>query len=223
MQSSVLHTKHIIVLGVLVVITSILVFTSIKTYRTTLNLNQDKEQTDDSQDELDIIPISSNDPIQGVRTAPITIIGFQDFLCETCRVQTSYIKELLQKYPTQVKFIWKDLSISTIPASSEMIHIYGYCMNKQQKFEAFKTAIFSEVITSVTQPLLDTLAQSQGADMNVLLACVNSTEPFEHIEKNKQLARALQIQRTPTFFVNGTQIQIPASVFEWEQILMRDI
>ena len=100
-----------------------------------------------------------------------------------------------------------------------MIHVYGYCMNAQDKFDNFKNIVFSNVITSVTESLLDTMAQESGADMELLQTCISSEAPYTHIEKNRQLARALQIQRTPTFFVQETQIRTPGSLMEWKNVL----
>jgi protein-disulfide isomerase len=216
-----LTTKQLGILFFLVGIATVLLFFSIQTYKKTLYIDKKNNSTVATTKEIDIIPLSIHDPMQGNPKAPITIIGFEDFLCESCRVQHTLISELLNKYTNDVKFVWKDLPITTIPANSEMIHVYGYCMNKQNKFNEFKHVVFSNIITGVTPTLLDSIVTQVGGDLAKIQSCVNSEEPYTHLERNKQLARALQIQRTPTFFVQGKQVRTPNSLFEWETLLQQ--
>ena len=218
MQQRQLTLKPLMILGALLIITVGLLVFSVRIYNKTLHLDKKNNQPK-AQAELDIIPISVNDPIQGNPAAPITIIGFEDFLCEACRTQHTLISEILASYPTQAKFIWKDLSISTIPNNSELIHVYGFCMNEQGYFDAYKDIVFSNIIPSVTPTLLDTIAREAGANMETLVACTQSEAPYTHLNKNKQLARALNIQSTPTFFVQGKQITTPKSILEWKSVL----
>lgn len=216
MQSSPLTKHQLSAICILIFCCALLLFFSINRHNTTFFLAEKKQKESTTHTSIDIIPISSNDPILGSPTAPITVIGFEDFLCESCRTQNSLINQLLERYPAQVKFIWKDLPITTIPVSSEIAHIYGYCMHEQDLFEPYKTAVFNQIFTTtLTSSELDPISNELGADMTALAACRNSNTPRSHIEKNKLLAQALQIQRVPTFFINGQQIQTPTSLNEW--------
>lgn len=220
MQSIPLTKHQLFAISILIACCGLLLFFSINRHNTTFFVAEKKQKESTTHTSIDIIPISSNDPILGSPAAPITVIGFEDFLCESCRTQNLLINQLLERYPAQVKFIWKDLPITTIPVSSEIAHIYGYCMHEQGLFEPYKTTVFNQIFTTtLTSSELDPISTELGADMDALEACRNSQAPRTHIEKNTLLAQALQIQRVPTFFINGQQIQTPTSLNEWIGIL----
>src|SRR3989338_6953802 len=52
------------------------------------------------------VPIAADDPILGDRSAPITLIAFEDFGCEACNQQHTLFAELLKKNTGRGKIIW---------------------------------------------------------------------------------------------------------------------
>ena len=177
------------------------------------NLFKQPEVTD-PRTELTFIPLYEHDPVIGNPQAPITIVAFEDFLCDGCRAQNIMLEELSRTYPNDVKVIWKDLSIVTIPQSSELIHAYGYCLNEQRLFTPFKDTFFANYVTA-DQSTLDDIAEELGANARKLSSCLSEGSAYAHLDKNKTLARALNIQSVPTFFINDQQIVTPQSYREW--------
>lgn len=212
-----LPKKHTLLLLLAAVVAIGLTTLSVFRYRSALYLNV-QQAPDEQIPEFDLIPISTNDPVLGALNAPITVIGFEDFLCDTCRQQHQFITELVRQYPDQVKFIWKDFSIVTIPQESYRAHEFGYCMNRQDKFAEYQTAIFS-TYTTLSDTQLFELSTNAGGDRDTLESCLASGQATAHIERSKLLAQALNLQQAPTFFVNGTQIQTPGSLSEWIMVL----
>jgi len=97
-----------------------------------------------------VIPLYPEDPIIGSPKAPITIIAFEDFSCESCNQQSAMLEDLINKYPNKFKVIWKGLPITEFPYSSITSEKYGYCANKQNKFIDFKSSLVWLLIFSMS-------------------------------------------------------------------------
>ena len=60
----------------------------------------------------DPIKISiDGDPVRGPATAKVTIVEFSDFQCPYCAKATGEVKQILNKYPKDVRFIFKQFPL----------------------------------------------------------------------------------------------------------------
>ena len=164
------------------------------------------------------IPILPGDPIIGDKKSGITIIAFEDFSCENCKVQSEFLKEIQDKHPKRVKVIWKGLPVNTFPVNSRLAHQYAYCANAQKKFDEFSSYAFVNG-SNLTEDTLQTIATEIDLKESTLESCLSNPAVDEHIDTTESLARSLSIQAVPTFFLNKKQIQNPNSINEWETLL----
>lgn len=164
------------------------------------------------------IPILPGDPIIGELNAPITIISFEDLACAGCATQNSYLNALQEKHPEKVKIIWKSLSVTNLPFPTRQAHAYAYCANQLGNFSAFKDLAFANR-NNLSEEILDQITQEIGIDLEKMKGCALSPQAQEHDDQNELVARALQIQAVPAFFINNSQMPAPSSVSEWESIL----
>ena len=210
--------SHLLPLFIACVIAGLLLWGTWNSYKQTFDIRPQQEQTTpEEQEELSFIPIFEHDPILGNPQAGTTIVVFEDFLCESCRTQNQLLNQLIEKHSTAVRIIWKDFPILTFPYPSEQIHAYGFCANRQRTFEAFKDAAFT--LNAPNEGVLDQIAREVDLDTEQLETCLARADYITHFEKNKILARALNIQAAPAIFVNNTQITPPSTVSEWESRL----
>ncbi|MDD2656111.1 MAG: thioredoxin domain-containing protein [Patescibacteria group bacterium] len=165
-----------------------------------------------------VIPLYPQDPIIGNAKAPLTIVAFEDFSCESCSGQSAMLENLLQKYPNKFKVLWKSLPVSEFPYPSINAVKYGYCANEQKKFLDFKASAFVNS-SSLSETILQSIAEETNLDDKKLSKCLNSTEVTDYIDNNKQIAKILNIQAVPAFFINNKQIENPKAEYQWEEIL----
>lgn len=164
------------------------------------------------------IPIYPDDPVLGSKKAPISIIAFEDFGCDGCRTQSALINSMMQKYPNKIKVIWKGLVVTKFPVPTDLAHQYGFCANKQGKFNEFSQLAFANG-NNLTQTILDAIAKEIKLDDKDLAECLNSGAVASYMSKNEQLGMALNIQSVPTFFLNNKQINPPQILEGWEAVL----
>jgi protein-disulfide isomerase len=161
----------------------------------------------------------------GPETAPVIIVGFDDLECPFCgRLHESIFPTITQRYGDKVRFVYKDFPLDMHPwamraavdvnclgAQSEkgywnlVDYIHGHASDigadpKDQK--ADKTL-------ARAQDQLDKLTKEQGqfqkADMPKLEACLTKQDTAA-IEASKKVGEALNIDSTPTLFINGDKI-----------------
>lgn len=177
----------------------------------------DKNQSAETTKLLQI-PIFPDDPIVGSKKAGITLVAFEDFGCSHCQQQNSSLNEVQKKYPNRVKIIWKGLPVARFPFSTEGTNLYSYCADRQQKFNEFKEYAFANS-DNLSETTLKEIIQAINLDEKDLADCVASPEAATYIERTKQLARVLNVQAVPAFFIENKQIAAPQSVTEWELLL----
>jgi protein-disulfide isomerase len=172
--------------------------------------------TGEAQEETVRYDVSvDDDPYLGPEDAPVTIIMFSDYQCVYCQkwyAQT--LKPLLNNYPDQIRFVYRDFPLSSIHPSATAAAEAANCAGDQNKYWAF----FDELFTS-TETLGDQAIQNHaiaiGLDMDPFNQCLTSHKYQSEVEADFSYAANLGVQSTPTFFVNGLAVvgAQPYSVF----------
>ncbi len=164
------------------------------------------------------IPIYPEDPIIGNKKASKTIMTFEDFACEGCKIQFTLLEQLLLKYPNKIKIIWKGLPVSKFPHPSEIVHQYAFCANEQGKFVDFQKLAFTNNDNLSTE-ILNIIISQIDIKQSKFENCLASENPNDHIEKTEQLGMLLNIQSVPTIFIENKQVEAPTTLEGWESLL----
>ncbi len=164
------------------------------------------------------IPIYPEDPIIGSKKAGKTIIAFEDFACEGCKIQFTLLEQLLSKHPNKIKIIWKGLPVSKFPHQSEVAHNYAFCANEQNKFDEFQKLAFTNN-DNLSTNILDLIVDQIDIKQSKFKTCLESENPKNYITNTEQLGLLLNIQSVPTIFINNKQAETPTTIEGWETLL----
>jgi protein-disulfide isomerase len=178
---------------------------------------RDRAQNQTQQTGINI-PLYSDDPIVGNKKAPTTLIIFSDFGCEHCRALSVTLDELLAKYPDKIKIIWKGLSVTKFPYSTETALRYAFCANRHEKFAEFAKFAYANY-NQLTSQTLKSIVTNVGLNEKKLNDCLSLAEIEDYNKRNELLGMALNIQIVPTIFFNNKQINPPADLAGWEAVL----
>ncbi len=161
---------------------------------------------------------TDDDPAKGNPNAKIKIVEFSDFQCPFCRQAFPVIRELLEKYPNDIYFIYRDFPIDQIHPQARLAAEAGECAQDQGLFWPLHDQLF---INQDKMSLNDILkyARSVGIDMDKFAQCLTSKKYAQEVEDDLQTGLRAGVKGTPTFFVNGQKIEgaVPLSV--WEKII----
>lgn len=170
-------------------------------------------------DTLDHLP--TDGPSFGPATAKVTIVVFSDFECPYCRQLAKTLRDNIpQKYPNDVRVIFKDFPIESIHPWARAAAEASHCIADQKipAFWAFHDWIFEHqqelAPGNVREKALD-FAKTNGLDTAKIAACIDSHAPAGIVDQSLKAGQGLQIEQTPTMFING---RIVGGAISWEQL-----
>lgn len=158
--------------------------------------------------------VLQNQPFTGPANAPVTLVEFADLECPTCaRTQEFLEKNLLPTYSGKIRLIFKEFPLIQIHEWAMTGAIACQCGYRQNPADylPYRSLIFQHQndvdaiqgnMTEVRERLLDYGAQV-GLDRLQLAGCLDSKATLPRITENMNEAKKLDVNSTPTFFVNG--------------------
>jgi len=151
------------------------------------------------------VTVDPDDPVRGPADAPVTIVEFSDFQCPYCaRVQES-LKKLLERYPTQVRLVFKNSPLpihSRAKAAAEA----ALCADEQGKFWEMHDWLFAHQ-KDLSDASLEAAAKDVGLDAAKFKACVGGHKELQRMNAQLKQARQLGVNGTPTFFIDGRMLR----------------
>lgn len=211
-----LSAKHILLAFLPVVLLASAIF-ALKVFQYK-PLYPESSKIQKQQPQVKSLPVFNNDPILGKRSAPKTIVTFEDLSCPACKDQYKIFTKLINKYPQKVKVVWKNLTVKKIPISSKTAHRYSFCLKQQGKFNQYINLAFTNH-NNLTEEIVSNIAKKINADQKRLKQCLDSDKPDNYLKKNKQLAKLMNVQSVPSVFINGKEKQEPKTLSGWESLL----
>jgi protein-disulfide isomerase len=150
------------------------------------------------------LPIGKS-PVKGPADAPVTMVEFSDFQCPFCARSNPLIEQVIQAYPKELKFVYKEFPLpmhpNAMPASRAAV-----AAQRQGKYWEMHDKLFAN--QQALQPdNFKQYAQELGLDVAKFEQDVNSPEVQAQITEDMQLARQSVVNGTPTLFLNGKKVQ----------------
>ena len=144
-------------------------------------------------------------PVKGSEAAPITIAEFADFECPFCAGVAPTLRKIEDVYKGQVRFVWKHLPLS-IHQHAVDAALAAEAAGKQGKFWDYHDKLFAN------QDHLETDALRRYAEelqLDVARWERDMQEPQQQrrIEADTEEAHMLDVNVTPSFFINGRYLR----------------
>jgi protein-disulfide isomerase len=156
--------------------------------------------------------VTSNQPTQGAAHAPVTIVEYADLECPMCGKLHEFLeKDLLPKYGDKVRLIFKEFPLVQIHDWSLTAAIANECVYKMkpEAFAAYRSLVFQNQTTTNATNVRDNLlgyADQVGVDRVKLAGCLDSKASLQRVDEGTREAKQLEIQSTPTCFINGRML-----------------
>lgn len=161
-------------------------------------------------------------PSLGPDDAPITLVEFSDFQCPYCRrFHEQTYQALLDAYPGQIRFVYRNLPLTSIHPDAMPSAIASLCANDQGAYWDYHGLLFSN--ESLTRDTFIQYATDLGLKVDEFTACLDSGKHDEFIQQDMDFAINLGIQSTPTFFINGLAIVGAQPLANFQQIIDKEL
>ena len=146
-----------------------------------------------------------NDPVMGNPDGTITMVEFLDYRCGYCKRVFSAVMKVLNDNPN-VRYVVKEFPIlgpESVMASRASLAVW---QTQKAQYGAFHSALL-EVRGGIPEAKILGIATQLGIDANQLKKNMADPKIDQIIEKNYQLAQALNINGTPAFVIGGKLVR----------------
>jgi protein-disulfide isomerase len=170
--------------------------------------------------EADLAPAGPlGDQVLGAANAPVTIIEYASMTCPHCaKFQAKTFPKLKERYidTGKVRYIFREFPLDPLAAGAFML---ARCSG--DKYFAIVDLLFGTqrdwVVPNPLTPLLN-IAKQAGFTEESFNTCLKNQQLLDGIQNVRdRAAKVLNVESTPTFFVNGKRMVGDVSIEELER------
>ena len=88
------------------------------------------------------VEVQAGDPVKGPANAKVTIVEFSDFQCPYCLQAYATVKQIMDAYPNDVRFIYKQFPLNSIHPQAQKAAEASLCAHEQGKFYEYHDKLF---------------------------------------------------------------------------------
>ena len=171
---------------------------------------------------------TADSPSTGPTAAKLTVVEFSDFECPHCQEAFGILKEIEPEFP-QVRWVFKNFPLEQLHPWAMSAALAGRCVYKSSNaaFLKFQDSVFTNQSAITPDNAWDMLTQyavaaglpaAAEASADALHSCMTDPGTKSAVEADIAEGKALEVESTPTFFINGRPFQ-PSDKASFEQIL----
>ncbi len=196
-----------IIIGIVVVI--VVVFLLAKGgYKNT----EDKVETANTG-QASALEIKANDWVSGTSTAKVTLVEYLDFECEACGAFYPIVTQLKEEYKDDLRLVVRYFPLPGHKNSRTAAHAVE-AAGKQGKFWEMYSILFTKQSEWSEKPVanqdqFEKYAIEAGVNIEQWRIDVKSDEVKKRVDDSYKEAVSLNLQGTPSFFLDGKKIENP--------------
>jgi len=142
-----------------------------------------------------------DDPSQGKKGSPITLIEFSEFQCPFCKRTRPTIDKIMNTYKGKVHYVFRDYPLSFHKQAKSAANAAN-CANEQGKYWDYNTALWGFQGKHKKDKLME-IAKELELEMDKFEKCFDSNKYFAEIDKDQQDGTKVGVSGTPAYFING--------------------
>jgi protein-disulfide isomerase len=165
--------------------------------------------------------IRPHNPTLGSETSRITIVAFIDFECPYCQKSYPIFEQMLQKYDSAVRVVYKNFPIPAIHPNAMGAAIGSACAHEQDKFWPYYHTLFRDY--NLAPERITQIGEEIKLDTKKYLTCIENESTSPNVRQDIEDGIALGVQGTPTYFVNQQKLEGVVDIATWDSILLAEI
>jgi len=167
------------------------------------------------KDEEAVVGAQSNN-WYGTEQGIITVTEYADFQCPACASFFPLFSQVKEQFKDQVRFEFKHFPLVQIHPNATAAHRAAQAAANQGKFWEMHDLLFSRLQSwnSSTNPtaVFDEYARELQLDMDKYSTDPQSSETLAVINADIEAGKGLNVTGTPTFFIDGKQVEDTATI-----------
>lgn len=167
--------------------------------------------------EVHMVEVRDTDPVKGASEdqALVTILEFSSFQCPFCARGAETLKQLVEKYPTQVRVVFKHFPLG-FQQHSEPASRASVAAQNQGKFWEYYDLLYQNQRRLGEDGIFEELAGQLSLNMSRFRTDFAAPETAEIVRQAQRDGQSAGIRGTPGFLVNGIKVvgAQPLATFE---------
>jgi protein-disulfide isomerase len=149
------------------------------------------------------------------------IVEFSDYQCPFCRRAEPTLNELLERYPTEVRWEYRHYPLPNHPLAKPAAEA-AVCAEAQGQFWEFHEKLFSQE-RSLDASGLRAYAEDIGLDMARFETCQDAPDTRERVAADQRAGKRAGAAGTPAFFVNGVFLTGARPLEDFEKLIRAEL
>lgn len=158
------------------------------------------------------LTVTSADHIDGNPKAKATLIEYGDFQCPSCGAFFPVVTGLQKEFGSQLRLVFRHFPLSQLHPNALPAARAAEAAGKQGKFFAMYAKIYqnqsSWAESTNAQAIFEQYAKDIGLDIGRYQSDYGSQAVIDVINSDIKSGQSLGVNSTPTFFVNGQQVEL---------------
>jgi len=167
--------------------------------------------------------ISIDDHTKGLANAKNVLVEYSDFQCPACKQYNTLLKRASDEFGDKTQIVYRHFPLKSIHKNADLAARASEAASVQGKFWEMHDMLFDNQESWSTEGnprnTFNIYAERMGIDIEQFKKDIDSNEVKDRVNKDYVSGINIGIAGTPTFFLNGKQINTPRSYDELRDIL----
>jgi protein-disulfide isomerase len=146
------------------------------------------------------------DHIRGPDSAPVTLVEYGDYECPYCGQAEIAIRELLDEFGDELRYVWRHLPLSDVHPNAQMAAEATETAAAQGDFWQMHDRLLAAQDELTTRDLVRH-ARDLGLDVERFRDELRRREHVDRVADDVASADSSSVAGTPSFFINGLRHQ----------------
>jgi len=173
--------------------------------------------------------INSLDHVKGkaidstASTTGVVLMEYSDFQCPACRSYYPILREIMQEFGDRITFVYRYFPLTSIHQNAEFSARAAEAAGKQGKFWEMHDLLFEKqnewAEIGNPYPLFESYAKLLNISVEQFKTDYGSSAVKDVVRAERMHSLKIGLEGTPSFFINGKQIQNPASLDAFKVVI----
>lgn len=148
----------------------------------------------------------------GKTDSKVVLIEYGDFQCPSCAGAHPTIKSILEEYQDKILFVFRNFPITSIHPNAKAAAAAAEAAGLQDKYWEMHDLIFEsqnswkDLSSSERTDKFKSYAEQLGLDVDRFTTDLSSADINKKLAYDMALAKKVGVSATPTFILNGSQL-----------------
>lgn len=167
-------------------------------------------------------PVTAKD-FQSNPGAKTTLVEYADFQCPACKAYYPVVKQLGKDYGTKLNVVYRMFPLKTVHQNALVSARAAYAASLQGKFWEMHDTLFETQDSWATLPDPESVfvgyAKELALNTDTFKKDYESQSTSDFVNNSYDGATNVGVNSTPTFFLNGKQLENPAGYTDFKKLI----